>query len=327
MMKLLIIDDEKSVRKILANMVGEWGYEVLFAADGISAWQIVQLIQEPLIVLLDWIIPGMDGIELCRKIKQNVKSGHVHVIMLTGQKNSVDDVVMGFEAGADDFLFKPIEPRELNCRLSVGKRILTYQYELEQRNHALEETTQIMERVMKALNSANSQLKELSLLDELTGIANRRHLETFFEKTWLHALNKQEEVTFMMADIDFFKLYNDTYGHQAGDECLKQVARALAECVTRPCDLLARYGGEEFGIILQNTSKVGAAELAKQIQEKLKALAIPHEGSPVSSQLTISLGVATAIPATNSSYEDLIQQADHALYRAKEEGRHQWIAF
>lgn len=324
-MKLLIVDDEKSVRKILENMVKDWGYELLFAVDAVSAWEIINIIQEPIIILLDWILPGMSGIELCQKLKNNQSMAHHYVIMLTGMKTSIDDVVKGFGAGVDDFLMKPVEPRELNCRLAVGKRILTYQYELEQRNHALQETTEIMEKVLKQLNHANLQLKELSLIDELTGIANRRHLNVFFENSWLEALRKEQRLVVLMVDIDYFKQYNDAYGHYGGDTCLKQIAQTLAECVPDANNLVARYGGDEFFVVLVDSEEDGR-QTARKIEQKIAALAIPHRGSPLGT-VTVSIGIAVTVPEKGVSCESFLEQADYALYQAKEKGRKQWIAF
>ncbi len=323
-MKILIIDDEKNIRTILSEMVQQWGYEVILAADGESAWKIFQVINEPMIVLLDWLMPGMDGIELCRRLKQSEKTSHTYVIMLTGKKADVEDTVVGFDAGADDFVTKPIDPRELSCRLSVGRRILTYQHELEQRNATLQETTKVMEHVMRELQIVNGKLKEISLEDELTGIANRRCLERYLAKEWWHALREKEALSFLMVDVDFFKRYNDTYGHPAGDECLKKVATVLAANVKRGGDITARYGGEEFAIVLRATGSEGGQKVAENIRRDVESLAIPHEASEIGPYVTLSIGVATLIPEMNSSYEMLIKEADDALYQAKNDGRNRY---
>lgn len=325
-MKVLIIDDEKSIRTILSEMVQHWGYEVILAADGESAWKILQVISEPVIVMLDWIMPGLDGVELCKRIKQSEKTAHTYVIILTAKKSDIDNMVIGFDAGADDFLTKPIEPRELSCRLSVGKRILSYQYELEQRNAALYETTKVMENIMRELKAANGKLKDLSLEDEITGISNRRSLEHYLAKEWWHALREKEVMTFIMIDVDYFKLYNDTYGHLAGDECLKKVAAVLDHSVNRNSDIKARYGGEEFAIVLRATDSPGGQKVAEKIRLAVEGLQIPHRASDISPYVTITLGIATMIPDPKSSYEVLIKKADDALYQAKREGRNRWIS-
>lgn len=325
-MKVLIIDDEKSIRTILSEMVQQWGYEVILAADGESGWKIFQIINEPVIVLLDWIMPGIDGVELCKRIKQGTKTSHTYVIMLTARKSDIEDMVIGFDAGADDFLTKPIDPRELSCRLSVGSRILSYQYELEQRNATLYETTRVMENIMLELQTVNGKLKDLSMEDEVTGIANRRCLENYLAKEWWHALREKKIMTFIMVDVDYFKLYNDTYGHLAGDECLKKVAAVLDHSVKRNSDIKARYGGEEFAVVLYAADYAGGQKVAEKIRLAVEELQIPHSASAISSYVTISLGVATMMPDPDSSYETLIKKADDALYRAKREGRNRWIA-
>lgn len=325
-MKILIIDDEKNIRTILSEMVQQWGYEVILAADGESAWKIFQVIKEPIIVLLDWLMPGMDGIELCRRLKQSERTSHTYVIMLTAKKGDVEDAVISFDAGADDFVTKPIDPRELSCRLSVGRRILTYQHHLEQRNATLQETTKVMEHVMRELQIVNGKLKEISLEDELTGIANRRCLERYLVKEWWHALREKEALSFLMVDVDFFKRYNDTYGHPAGDECLKKIATVLAANVKRGGDITARYGGEEFAIVLRATGSEGGQKVAENIRRDVESLAIPHKASKIAPYVTLSIGVATLIPEMNSSYEMLIKEADDALYQAKNDGRNRWIA-
>lgn len=325
-MKLLIVDDEKSIRTLLAEKAQDWGYEVFLASDGDSAWKILQVIKEPIIILIDWIMPGVDGVELCARVKGSKNLGHNHVIMMTAQKSDEEDVVVGFGAGADDFLIKPFNEKELKCRLSVGSRILAYQHQLEERNTALQETTKIMENILNDLSKANAKLKTISMLDELTGIANRRALEECLEKEWRKALREQEVLTFMMLDVDFFKLYNDNYGHQAGDICLQKIARVLADNVKRGGDLTARYGGEEFAIVLFATDSQGGQIVAERIRQEIEKLAIYHEFSSVAPYVTVSLGIATAKPNGTSNYTELIHQADEALYQAKREGRNRWLA-
>ena len=325
-MKLLIVDDEKCVRSILSEMAQEWGYEVILAADGESAWKMLEIIYEPMIVLMDWIMPGIDGVTLCQKIKRSAKATYIHVIMLTAKRSDVEDVVTGFDAGADDFLIKPVDSRELSCRLSVGKRILTYQQQLEQQNAALQETTKIMGNILRDLNLANGKLQAISMLDELTGVANRRALEEWLSREWQKALRKKELLTFIMLDVDFFKLYNDTYGHQAGDECLKKIADVLALNAKRGGDFVARYGGEEFVVGLFATDAIGGQQVGENIRLQVESLKIPHKASTISLYVTVSMGIATMIPETNTTYELLLQQADRALYQAKREGRNRWIA-
>lgn len=327
-MKVLIVDDDKSIRSILQAMIQDWGYEVLMAADGESAWQILNsLNHQPVIVLLDWILPGLDGLELCKRLRSAQQAACVYVIMLTGEKNGEEDIVNGFAAGADDFLVKPVSSRELSCRLAVGKRILSYQHQLEQRNQALEETTNVMEVVVRQLNQVNTRLKEIAMIDELTGIANRRSLEEYLSREWCHALRQQEYLAVIMLDVDFFKLYNDTYGHQAGDECLRAVAAVLAQNSKRSTDVAARYGGEEFAVVLRGTDSEGAWHVAENIRQNVEDLYMKTEASQIAPYVTVSLGVAAVIPKIANNYIEIIKHADEALYQAKEEGRNRTKVF
>ena len=323
-MKLLIVDDERIIRTIFSSMVQEWDYEVMLAADGEQAWELIESVDEPLIVLLDWIMPGIDGVEMCKRIKQSKNASRTHVIMLT-VKSGMEDMVAGFEAGADDFLVKPVDHRELGSRLSVGKRILQYQYDLEQRNLELMATKKVMEKIMGELQQANEKLKALSTQDGLTGLSNRRNFEEYLEREWQYAQRQREPLTLIMLDVDFFKLYNDTYGHWLGDECLKLVAKVLTDSVKRSGDLVARYGGEEFAVVARNTDSYGSQLLAEKIRLGAVSLEVPHELSKVAPYVTVSLGVATMVPEPNTSYRSLIETADKALYQAKYEGRNRWV--
>lgn len=324
-MKLLIVDDETIVQTILSSMVTGWDYEVILAANGEEAWNLLQTIHEPVILLVDWIMSGMDGIELCKKIKQNETTGNTHIIMLT-IKSEIEDMVVGFAAGADDFLSKPVDPRELSSRLSVGRRILKYQYELEQRNSVLQATTKAMEKIMEQLNVANEKLRILSMLDEVTGIPNRRSLEDYLAREWGYAMRQGEPLTVIMIDTDLFKLYNDTYGHQAGDECLRKIAEVLDENLKRSGDFVARYGGEEFVVVLRNTDTFGGQKIAECLRCKVEDLRIVHSASTSSPYVTISLGVATMEPKINHCHSALIEEADKAMYQAKNSGRNRWVA-
>jgi diguanylate cyclase (GGDEF)-like protein len=324
LMKLLIVDDDKFIRTILAAMVQHWGYDVQVAAGAAQAWDILLSIDEPLIVLMDWVMPDMDGIELCKKIKQAKHEGDTYIIMLTA-KDGIEDMVAGFVAGADDFLSKPVDERELGSRLSVGSRILRYQHALMQRNAELQGTKQVMETIMKDLQAANAKLRALSLIDGLTGLANRRSLEEFLDKEWRFALREKLPLTVIMLDADWFKLYNDTYGHQAGDICLQRLANVLAESVKRSGDLAARYGGEEFVVVLRKTDVSGGQALAEKVRLAVEGLGIRHSASKTSPFVTISLGISTMTPRPGETYRQLIDVADRALYQAKKEGRNRWV--
>ena len=306
-------------------MIKEWGYEVMLATNGEDAWELLQSIDEPIILLVDWIMFGMDGITLCKKVKNSEKSTNTHVIMLTA-KSEMDDLVVGFAAGADDFLSKPVDPRELSSRLSVAQRILQYKYDLEQRNLLLQKAAKDVENVLQELNATNEKLRVLSMVDELTGVPNRRSLDAYLTREWGYAMRHHEPLTLLLIDVDFFKLYNDTYGHQAGDDCLHKVAGILNDTTTRSGDLVARYGGEEFVVVLRNTDSLGGQTVAECLRQGVEDLKIIQYGSEISPYVTISLGIATVIPEPDCSPRDLIEMADKALYQAKNNGRNQWIS-
>jgi diguanylate cyclase (GGDEF)-like protein len=200
------------------------------------------------------------------------------------------------------------------------EKLKGYSQTLEQR---VIDRTQELEAAKQQLEKANQELKRLAVYDDLTAIPNRRYFNQYIQQEWRRCLRNQQSLSLILCDVDYFKNYNDYYGHQAGDECLRRVAAVISHSLKRSADLVARYGGEEFAIILPNTDAYGAYFLAERIQANLFAQAIPHEHSYSSSYLTLSLGIATAIPASPSSPEALLALADQALYDAKEHGRNQ----
>lgn len=319
-MKLLIVDDEKIIRTILSSMVQGWGYEVILASNASEAWGFLQDSNEPVIIIMDWVMPDIDGIELCKRVKEAKNEGDTYIIMLTA-KNDIEDMVTGFAAGVDDFLSKPVDERELGSRLSVGSRILKYQFTLAQQNAELQATKKVMENIMRDLKEANGKLRTLSMVDGLTGIANRRKLEEFMENEWRFALREKLPLSVIMLDVDFFKLYNDTYGHQIGDICLQKVAGVLISHAMRSGDLAARYGGEEFALVLRNTDVNAARFLAEKIRIAVEALKIEHSSSGIASYVTVSLGVCALVPESGQLHQALFDCADKALYEAKRNGR------
>lgn len=194
-----------------------------------------------------------------------------------------------------------------------------------QRNAELQAAKQVMETIMQDLQAANAKLRALSLSDGLTGLANRRSLEAFLDKEWRFALREKLPLTLIMLDVDWFKLYNDTYGHQAGDICLRRLADVLTQTAQRGGDLAARYGGEEFLVVLKKTDRSSAQALAEQIRLAVENLRIRHAASKTSPFVTISLGISTMIPSQGKTYQQLIDAADRALYQAKESGRNCWV--
>ncbi len=287
---VLIVDDMVSNIEILSGVLGT-EYEVLFATSGKDALDVVYD-QAPDLILLDVIMPDMDGYEVCAKLKADERTRDIPVIFVTAMDQEEDES-KGLNAGVIDYITKPFRSSIVKARV---------------RNHL-------------ELKRYRDLLKELSTVDGLTGIPNRRRFDEVLESEWRRARRNQTPLSLLLMDIDFFKAYNDHYGHLAGDDCLRQLARGLAEIVRRPADLVARYGGEEFVLLLPDTDADGAIWVANRVQDKIKHLNIPHSHSAVADYVTFSIGVATLVPADDQTLFDLIQCADKLLYTAKQNGR------
>ncbi|MBI5186479.1 MAG: diguanylate cyclase [Nitrospinae bacterium] len=314
-MKILIVDDSESSRLLLERLLSNAGYaDVEMADSAAAAFQKLGMdgpstpSTEIDLILLDIVMPEMDGIEACGKIKAVDSLRDVPVIMVTAKKDD-GNLQRAFDMGAIDYITKPVNKVELLARV---RSVLKLKNEMDRR----------ME-VTRHLEAANHQLQLLSALDGLTGIANRRHFDQTFDKEWRRGLRDEFPLSLILTDIDSFKAYNDNYGHQAGDVCLKRVADAISAALKRPGDLVARYGGEEFVVVLPETDKNNAAILAEDIRKKVASQKIPHGFSKAAEVVTLSLGVATAIPSRSHKPAGLIEAADTALYQAKHEGRNQ----
>jgi diguanylate cyclase (GGDEF)-like protein len=289
---ILIVDDMATNIEILDGILNS-EYEILFATSGNDALEIATG-QVPDLILLDVMMPGMDGYQVCRALKHDEKTRDIPIIFVTAN-NQEEDESRGFEEGVVDYITKPVRSSIVKARLRIHLELKRY------RDH----------------------LRTLSTIDGLTGIANRRKFDESMATEWRRAKRNQRLLSLIMMDIDFFKAYNDHYGHLAGDECLRKLAFEISEICRRPGDLFARYGGEEFVVLLPETDSRGAIGLAKTIQEKIKSIRIPHAYSQISGCITVSMGVATIIPGDNQTPADLINSADNLLYAAKENGRNQ----
>jgi len=326
-MAILIIDDVPVTRKIIESFLKDGGHTDIIQADSAeNAFQILGLYADndtPRasidLILMDIVLQGVDGIEACRLIKNDQRSAHIPIVIITAYTSS-EHIETAFKAGAIDFLPKPINKLELHARV---RSILHFKSEvdrLREREKNLVETTLQLER-------ANVLLERLSNSDGLTGIPNRRYFDYMFKKLLASGTRLSIPISLLLMDIDNFKLFNDTYGHLAGDDCLKLISGAIHDTIKRESDFIARYGGEEFVIVLFGVEPKTAAELAENIREHIFGLKIPHSASPVSQWVTVSIGVVSCVPEPSVSPENMINRADKALYAAKSHGKNQVVQF
>ncbi|MBF0447439.1 MAG: PleD family two-component system response regulator [Magnetococcales bacterium] len=291
---ILIVDDSPTNIKVLADALKD-DYYVRVATDGINALEIVKK-NKPMLVLLDVMMPNMDGYEVCRRIKEQNETKDTVVIFVTA-KSEVSDEEIGLNLGAVDYIVKPFHMPIVRARV---------------RNHIL-------------LQQKTDMLESMALIDGLTNIPNRRHFNQNLELEWHRAQRNDRPLSLIMMDVDFFKRYNDNYGHSMGDSCLEKVAAALNSAVTRPSDRVARYGGEEFAALLPDTDARGALLIAERIRGNVEDLHLPHEHSDASNWVTLSLGLACLTPQPEQDSSTLIKQADEMLYRAKKAGRNRCL--
>ena len=301
-MRILIAEDELVSRRLLESTLKKWGHEVVVTCDGEEAWKRLQEPDAPDLAILDWVMPGKEGPEICRKIRATDRS--TYVILLTG-KGDKEDIVSGLESGADDYVSKPFNPQELRARVKTGARIVGLQKALADR--------------VAELEVLSKRFETLSLEDQLTGVPNRRHLDETLDREWRRAMRSNGFLAAIMVDIDSFKKFNDHYGHPAGDECLKSVARTLQGCIMRAGDFLGRYGGEEFTAIIPETDVPGVLHVSELMRSRVQALGIPHGDCRSNlGVVTISLGVAVTTPRKGITPQEFVSRADRALYLAKQ---------
>jgi len=310
---VLLVDDQMMVIEGIRRMlVDEMDIVFHYCNDPNQALEKALTLQ-PTVILQDLIMPDIDGYALVDAYRNNEKTKNIPVIVLS-TKEDPEDKSLAFERGANDYLVKLPDQIELIARIRAHSK--SYLTQLQR-----DEAFKSLRKLQSELEKSNVELQKLSSLDGLTGIANRRSFDEFIDKECLRSARENSTLSLILIDIDFFKPFNDNYGHLAGDGCLRQVAAALDEMVHRPADLVARYGGEEFAVVLPNTDIKGAEKLAKKLCEKIRSLKILHEYSEVTDHITVSLGITSGVACEGVSPSDLILQADEALYLAKELGR------
>lgn len=295
-MRVLIAEDDPVSRRVLQAHLAKWNYEVVVTRDGQQAWDALQKPDCPNLAILDWMMPSMDGIEVVRQLRAKTSSNYVYILLLTA-KGQKEDIVAGLEAGADDYLTKPFDAQELQARLRTGRRILDLEAELL---------------------AAHEALRKEATHDHLTGVWNRAGILDILQRECARMARTKGRLAVIMADIDHFKAVNDTYGHFAGDDVLREVCRRMQAAV-RSYDSIGRYGGEEFVIVLPDSEVLSGTEQAERLRKGVSAK--PVETGEIEIPVTLSLGVAVLGQDQADSYESLLRIADAALYRAKESGR------
>lgn len=318
---ILVIDDTLHNLHLLTTMLTRRGYRSHGVNDSLMALSEIQS-EKPDLVLLDINMPNINGFEVCQQIKAGETTQDIPVIFISA-RDEVIDKVQAFKVGGVDYITKPFQIAEVVARIENQLTLRRLQRQLQEQNEKLKQ--EINSRIIAEtlLQEANDKLGRLVNLDGLTQLANRRCFDEYLEQEWQRLGREQMPLSLIMCDIDFFKNYNDTYGHIAGDDCLRKVSRLIKQSVRRPADLAARYGGEEFVLVLPNTETAGAIAIAESIKQGLLELALPHEDSLVSEFVTLSMGVTSIIPKVDSLPSILLTAADYALYRAKELGRNQ----
>lgn len=295
-MRILIADDDPLNLHMVVHRLREWGHEVILCTDGDAAWNTLESGIIPDVAILDWMMPGINGPELCRKIRARTDCVYVYLLLLTG-KNTPEDLILGLDAGADDYLTKPFHLGELEARLRAGKRIVDLQNELIEARETL--------RIQAMQDSLTQLLNHGAILDSVLGEINRMN-------------RANQPLSLILADLDGFKHVNDSYGHVVGDQILVEVARRMRNCL-RSYDAIGRYGGEEFLVVLPDSEESRALQLAERI--RLAVSTELYQFETVTLTVTVSQGVVTWMTPESAPIEPLIRAADEALYYVKNHGR------
>src|SRR6266436_304945 len=295
--RILLVEDSPVYQRLISGHLRRWGFDVIALTDGLEAWTVLQQPHSPKLALMDWVMPKMDGTEVCRRLRgQGASASYVYTILLTAKDNR-EDLLRAMEAGADDYLVKPFDELELKAKLMVGKRILALQEELI---------------------SAREAMRHSATHDSLTGLMNRKAVMDGLGKELARSKREGTSVAVALVDVDHFKVVNDELGHLFGDEALKQVAHRLRSGL-RNYDSVGRYGGEEFLLVLPGCDFAAAVVRAEQIRAGISATAVKTAAAQRS--VTVSVGVAVSKGAGEGDAERVLDASDVALYEAKKNGR------
>ena len=305
-MRILVIEDTLTALTVVCHQLKKLGFTSIPARDGLTGLRLYEE-ERPDLILLDIVLPGMDGFEIARRIRASEQGGEWTPIIFLTSRARDQDIEDAINAGGDDYLIKPVSDVVLGAKVRAMQRLVQMRYSLVVLSSRLDE--------------ANRELQRLSAVDGLTGIANRRSFDETLLREWRRCKRGEVSLALLVCDVDYFKQYNDAYGHQMGDDCLRKVAQSLANHARRPADLMARYGGEEFAAILPETDVGGGVQLAEAMRKAVESLSVAHCDSPISPFVTVSIGVATMGPGGVGSPEALLRAADMALYTAKRTGR------
>jgi diguanylate cyclase (GGDEF)-like protein len=294
--RILIAEDDPVSRRMLESLLSKWAYDVTVVTDGMEALRLLESADAPRLAILDWMMPGMEGVQICRRIRERKDRPYIYLLLLTARSQK-QDLLEGLELGADDYLTKPFDAQELRARLRAGDRILSLQDDLL---------------------AAQAELHFRATNDALTGISNRPAILDALGKELARQVRDDRPFGIVLADIDHFKEVNDGYGHLSGDDVLRTVAQRLRDS-TRPYDSVGRYGGEEFLIVAPFADVAGTLALAERIRRNIESQPVFARGGSIS--VTASFGVAVSHHPPSADAKTLLQLADDALYRAKENGR------
>jgi len=301
-MRVLIAEDSPTSRRVLEITLRKWGYHVQSVPDGSQAWEVLQRDDAPRLAILDWMMPGLSGPEVCREVRRLTRAHYTYILLLTSRSEK-EDLIEGLEAGADDYITKPFDSAELKVRLGPGQRILELQGQLL---------------------AAQEALRDQATRDALTRLWNRRAILEIFEKELARARREGVPLGVVMGDLDKFKSLNDTYGHLAGDTVLREVGARMQNSL-RPYDALGRYGGEEFIMVLPGCDQAATEALSERMRASIdkEPVDLGQDGGPI--RATISLGCTSVPPSNHATVKDLIRAADEALYQAKKSGRNRVV--